>query len=79
MLTGLEIFDPDRPFVMVVKASHQPATKEVKGWKGYISEHARPGAVDHREHIAFLNMWLKFVFCGSTVGPQPICNQWLKD
>jgi hypothetical protein len=24
----------------------------------------------HREHVAFLNMWLeKFVFCGKTFGP----------
>jgi hypothetical protein len=56
--------------VTIIKSSHQLATKEVKGWNGYITEHARTGIIDHREHTTFLNMWLeKFIFCGSTCGP----------
>jgi hypothetical protein len=70
MLTGLNISESDKPFDTIVKSSHQLATKEVKGWKGYITEHARTGTIHHREHTAFLNMWLeKFIFCGSTCGP----------
>lgn len=70
MLTGLDISESDQTFNTVIKTSHRLATKEVKGWKVYISEHARIGAVDHREHTTFLNMWLeKFIFCCSTCGP----------
>jgi hypothetical protein len=70
MLTGLDISKPDTPFETIVKTSHRLATKDVRGWKGYISEHVRIGTVDHEEHMAFLNMWLeKFIFSGSTCGP----------
>jgi hypothetical protein len=46
-------------------------TKNAGGWKGYIAEHARTGAVNDREHIAFLNLWLEKIifYCGSTCGP----------
>lgn len=70
MVTGLDISESDTPFDTVVKSSHWLATKEIKGWKGYIIGHARTGIIDHREHTAFLNMWLeKFIICGSTYGP----------
>jgi hypothetical protein len=52
------------------KPSHQLKTKNIGGWSGYIVEHKKEGTVGHREHVAFLNMWLdKFVFCGKTCGP----------
>jgi hypothetical protein len=70
MFTGLDISESNTPFKTVAKSSHRLATKEVKGWKGYITEHARTGTVDHREHTAFSNMWLeKFIFCGLSCGP----------
>jgi hypothetical protein len=70
MLICLDISKSDKPFDTIVKSSHRLPTKEVKGWKGYITEYARIGTINHREHIAFLNIWLeKFIFCGSTCGP----------
>ena len=41
------------------------------GWTSYILNHIRDGSiVDEREHVAFLNMWLKkFIFCGSSCRP----------
>jgi hypothetical protein len=50
MLTGPDISESDKPFYTVIKSSHRLATKEVKCWNGYITEHVRTGAVDHREH-----------------------------
>jgi hypothetical protein len=53
-----------------LKLSHRLKTKNVGGWSGYISEHMKEGTVTDREHVAFLNMWLKkFVFCGKSFGP----------
>jgi hypothetical protein len=70
MLTGLNISADDRPFDTVTKPTHRLTTKNIGGWKGYITEHTRIGAVSDREHTAFLNMWLeKSVFCGPTCGP----------
>ena len=41
------------------------------GWASYILNDIGDGSiVDEREHVAFLNMWLKkFIFCGSSCGP----------
>jgi len=70
MLTGLNITGPVTPFNLLDKPTHRLQTKDVGGWAGYISAHAKTGSVDDREHTTFLNMWLeKFVFCGSTLRP----------
>ena len=41
------------------------------GWASYIQNHIRnESTVSEREHVAFLNMWLKrFIFYGSSCGP----------
>jgi hypothetical protein len=42
------------------------------GWASYILNYIDDGdsAIDDREHVALLNMWLeKFIFCGSSCGP----------
>jgi hypothetical protein len=70
MLTGLKIHAPDRPFHLLEKASFKIETKNIGGWKGYISKNMKTGSVSAREHTFFLNMCLeKFIFCGKTVGP----------
>jgi hypothetical protein len=71
LLTGLDISSSDIPFSRRNdKPPHQPKTKNIGGWSGYIAEHKKEGTVGHWEHVAFLNMWLeKFVFCGKTFGP----------
>jgi hypothetical protein len=70
MCIGLNISEDDKPFDTVTKPTHRVVTKVVGGWKGYIFEHARTGAIDSREHTTFLNMWLeRFILCGSTCGP----------
>jgi hypothetical protein len=71
LLAGLDISSPD---VLFSRRNDEPSlqlkTKNIGGWSGYIAEHKKEGTVGHREHVAFLNMWLeKFVFCGKTFGP----------
>jgi hypothetical protein len=80
MLTGLNISETDKLSDTAVKPAHRLVTKGVGGWKGYISEHARTGIIESREHTAFLNMWLeKFIIYGSTYGPttnmQPVAER----
>lgn len=44
--------------------------KLISGWSGYMTTHMKTGRVDHREHVAFLMMWLEhFIFCGPTLAP----------
>jgi hypothetical protein len=71
LLTVLDISSSDVLFSQRNdKPSHRLKTKNIGGWSGYIAEHKKEGTAGHREHVAFLNMWLeKFVFCGKTFGP----------
>jgi hypothetical protein len=71
VLTGLDISSSDTLFTRRNgKPSHHLKTKNIGGWSGYIGEHKKEGTVGHREHVAFLNMWLeKFVFYDKTFGP----------
>ena len=70
MLTSLNISAPDRSYDLLAKASSRFKTRNIEGWKGYIERYSKSGVVDHREHIAFLNMWPeKYIFCDKTVGP----------
>ena len=70
MLTGLNISAPDRSYDLLAKANSRLKTRNIGGWKGYIEKYFKTGAADHREHVAFLNMWLeKYIFCGKTIGP----------
>jgi len=41
------------------------------GWPSFILNHiGDESTLDDREHVAFLNTWLKiFIFCGSSCGP----------
>jgi hypothetical protein len=52
MLTGLNISANDKPFDTVTKPIHQLITKNVGGWKSYITEHAGTGTIDDKEHTA---------------------------
>ena len=56
MLTGLNIHASDRPFQLLEKASFKIETKNIGGWKGYISKNIKTGSVSLREHTAFHNM-----------------------
>ena len=79
MLTGLNISASDRPFTLLDKASFKVETRNIGGWKGYISKNMKTGSVSVREHATFLNMWLeKFIFCGKTAAQQPIPSRWPK-
>lgn len=70
MLISLNILAPDRSHDLLAKASSRFKTRNIGGWKGYIERYSKSGAADHREHIAFINMWLeKYIFCGKIVGP----------
>ena len=71
MLTGLKIDSTVNPAKLRdYVPKHQLIGKIQGGWSGYIKEHMKTGAVSHREHSAFLLMWLdRFVFCGPTIAP----------
>jgi hypothetical protein len=71
LLSGLDISSPDVLFShRNDKTSHQLKTKNIGGWFGYIPEHKKERTMGHREHVAFLNMWLeKFVFCAKNLAP----------
>jgi hypothetical protein len=76
LLTGLDVSSLDILFSSRNdKPSHQLKTKNIGGWFSYIVEHKKEGTMGHREHVAFLNMWLeKFVFYGKTFGPTANCQ-----
>uniref|UniRef100_J3MDN9 DUF4371 domain-containing protein n=1 Tax=Oryza brachyantha TaxID=4533 RepID=J3MDN9_ORYBR len=60
MLTGLNIMTPANPLILKTTFQHQLQTKGVGGWLGYISSHRKDSeSADHREHNAFLNLWLE--------------------
>uniref|UniRef100_J3LCN8 Aminotransferase-like plant mobile domain-containing protein n=1 Tax=Oryza brachyantha TaxID=4533 RepID=J3LCN8_ORYBR len=70
MLTGLNIMTHVNPLNLRGTFQHRLQTKGVGGWSGDISHRKDSGTADHREHSAFLNLWLeRFVFCGQTLGP----------
>jgi hypothetical protein len=71
MITGLKI---DAPVNLAELKNHrthhriETGGKIAGGWSGYIRTYMKTGAVDKREHVAFLLMWLEhFVFCGPTL------------
>ena len=54
------------------ECSHKIIDKAAtRNWGQYIDHHQKTkGIVDHREHTAFLNLWLDhFLFCGSSLAP----------
>ncbi|CAO2184601.1 unnamed protein product [Urochloa humidicola] len=77
MLTGLNITST-KSYDLLAKPTHKIETSKIGGgWSGYMETFAKSsGTIDHREHTAFLLMWLeKFLFCGKTFGPS---NKFLK-
>lgn len=70
MITSLNITASDMFFSFPANATHRIESRNICGWKGYISLYSKlEGSVDSKEHSAFLNMWLeKYVFCGKSVG-----------
>ena len=72
MLTGLNIFAPDRSYDLLSKTDFKFDTRNIGGWKGYIERYSKSGAANKREHAAFLNMWLeKYIFCEKTMAQPP--------
>jgi len=72
MLTSLRITGSMQPYNFLSAGSKKLAKiPDCIGWASYILNHIGDGlTVDDREHVAFLNMWLKkFIFCGSSYGP----------
>ena len=72
MLTGLRITGSMQPYDFLSAGSKKLAKiLDYTGWASYILNHIGDGSIiEEREHIAFLNMWLKkFIFCGSSRGP----------
>ena len=72
MLTDLRITRSMQPYDFLSAGSKKLAKiSDYIGWASYILNHIGVGSiVDEREHVAFLNMWLKkFIFCGSSCGP----------
>ena len=71
MITDTNITSTLSPGTFRIKPSHKLETKNVGGWRKYIQTYSKSsGPVNHKEHSAFLMMWLDhFFFCGSSVGP----------
>jgi hypothetical protein len=73
VLTGLRIIGPMQPYELLSARNKRLAKiSNCTGWASYILNHIGNDdfAVDDREHVAFLNMWLeRFIFCGSSYGP----------
>jgi hypothetical protein len=73
MLTGLKITGPMQPYELLSAGSKRLAKiSNCTRWASYILNHIGDddSAIDDREHVAFLNMWLeRFIFCGSSCGP----------
>lgn len=45
MLTGMSISHPVTPFQLLDQTTHKLLTKDVRGWKKYISTHSKTGSV----------------------------------
>jgi len=72
MILGLDIHSTcPSPFTLG-ECSYKIVDKDAaRNWSLYIEYHQKSkGTVDHREHTAFLNLWLDhFLFCGSSLAP----------
>jgi len=72
MILGLDIHSTcPSPFTLG-QCSYKIVDKDAaRNWSLYIEYHQKSkGTVDHREHTAFLNLWLDhFLFCGSSLAP----------
>ncbi len=70
MITGLDVTSSANPMSLNTKNQFDFKTKSIGGWSGYVAAYMGKGSVTHKEHVAFLLMWLeKFLFCGSSYGP----------
>ena len=77
MLTGPRITRPMQPYKYMSADSKKLAKiSDCTGWASYILNHIGDGSiVDEREHVAFLNMWLKNLsFMGHLVDQLIIIN-----
>jgi hypothetical protein len=70
LLTSLDISSADTLFsYRNDKPSRRMKTINMAGWARYIVEHMKDGTISDREHVTFLNMWLKFVFSRKSFSP----------
>ena len=72
MLIGLRITRSMQPYDFLSAGSNKLAKiSNCIGWPSFILNHiGDESTLDDREHVAFLNTWLKiFIFCGSSCGP----------